>query len=143
MKPRALVLLLLLAGLGCRTAIPVDTKAAQAIPAALAIDGLRDLLPKASFLGCGEPTISFMKSDVKEWVINNKGVEFRTKKDSYRLDFSRMRGTELTKVPLSYEVRVFVGAPPNVRKDFFRFNWTDEQTTRRAMEYFEALREDR
>jgi hypothetical protein len=143
MTPRAVVLLFLLAGLGCRQAIPVDTKAAEAIPAAIAIDGLRELLPTASFLGCGEPTISFMKSDVKEWSIDDKGVEFRTKKDSYRLVFAKMHGTELTKVPLSYEVRVFVGAPPNLRKDFFRFNWTDEQTTRRAMEYFEALREDR
>ena len=138
---RAAAILLALAALAsCRQPITVDTKAAEAIPTKIAIDGLRELLPKAAFLGCGEPTISFMQSDIKSWSIDEKGVEFHPKgKDPHRMLFSSMKGTELTKVILSYEVRIFVGT----QKDFFRFNWRDEETSRRAMEYFEALREDR
>jgi len=141
---RAAILLLAFAALaGCRQPIVVDTKAAQAIPSQIAVEQLRELLPKAAFLGCGEPTISFMQDDIKLWTIDEKGVEFRPKgKDPYRMSYSSMKGTQLTKVPLSYEVRIFVGSPPNVQRDFFRFNWRDEQQSRQALEYFEALRED-
>jgi hypothetical protein len=138
-------LVLALAALaGCRQPVPVDTRAAQAIPAEIAVEGLRDLLPKAVFLGCGEPTISFQQDEIKSWTIDEKGVEFRPKgKDPYRMPYSAIKETALTKVILSYEVRVFVGTPPAVGRDFFRFNWRDEQTSRRALEFFEALREAR
>jgi hypothetical protein len=142
---RAAALLLALAALvGCRQPVVVDTKAAQAIPAEIAVEGLRDLLPKAAFLGCGEPTISFMQDEIKGWTIDDKGVEFRPRrKEAYRMNYSSMKGIELSKVILSYEVRIFVGTPPNIQHDFFRFNWKEEQPSRRALEYFEALREDR
>ena len=145
MIPRAAALFATLAILaGCRQPVVVDTRPAQAIPAEIAVEALRDLLPKAAFLGCGEPTISFQQNDITSWTIDEKGVEFRPKgKEPYRMLYSSMRGTELAKVLLSYEVRIFVGSPPNVQRDFFRFNWRDEQQSRRALEYFESLREDR
>ena len=143
--PRAAILLLALGALaGCRQPIAVDTKGAQAIPAQIAVEQLRELLPKASFLGCGEPTISFMQDEIQSWTIDGKGLEFLPKgKEPYRMTYSSIRGTQLTKVILSYEVRIFIGTPPHVERTFFRFNWRDEQISRKAMEYFEALREDR
>jgi hypothetical protein len=137
---RTSVLLLgLLAVAGCRQAITVDTKAAQTIPAEIAVEGLQDLLPKAAFLGCGEPTISFMQDEIKSWKVDDKGVEFQPKgKEPYRMAYSSIKGTQLTKVILSFEVRLFVG-----ERDFFRFNWREEQPSRRALEFFEALREAR
>jgi hypothetical protein len=142
---RALTLFLALAALlGCRQPIAVDTKSAKAIPAELAVEQLRELLPKAAFLGCGEPTISFMQDEITSWMIDDKGIEFRPKgKDPYRMSYSAIKGTQLNKVILSYEVRIFVGSPPNVERDFFRFNWRDEQQSREALEYFEALRQTR
>jgi hypothetical protein len=143
--PRVAALLLALAAVAsCRTPVVVDTRAAQTIPAELAVEGLRDLLPKAVFLGRGEPAISFQQDEIKAWSIDDKGVEFRPKgRDPYRMRYSAVKGTELHKVLLSFEVRVYVGTPPNIQREFFRFNWRDEQTSRRALEYFEALREDR
>ena len=47
--------------------------------------------------------------------------------------YASVKGTELARVPLSYEVRLFVGAAPEPQKDFFRFNWREEPTARRAM----------
>src|SRR5205814_6221236 len=128
--PPARLPLLALAALGSgREPIAVDTRNAASIPAEIALAGLRDLLPKALYLGCGEPTISFMQSDIKSWSIDEKGVGFQPKStDPYRMPFSSMKGTELTKVPLSYEVRIRVGASGTPPKDFFRFNWREEET---------------
>ncbi len=137
MTSRALALFLTLAALlGCHQPIAVDTTSAKAIPAEIAVEQLRELLPKAAFLGCGEPTVSFMQDEIKSWTIDNKGLAFHPKgKDPYRMAYSSMKGTQLTKVILSYEVRIFVG-----ERDFFRFNWREEQQSREALEYFEALR---
>jgi len=136
-KRTAALLLGLAAVAGCHQPIVVDTKAAQTIPAEIAVEGLRDLLPKAAFLGCGEPTISFMQDDIKSWKIDDKGIEFQPKgKDAYRMPYSSIKGSQLTKVILSYEVRLFVS-----ERDFFRFNWREEQPSRRALEFFEALRD--
>ena len=145
MTPRPIALLLLAAGLGsCRDPIAVDTRAAEGIPSKIAIEGLRDLLPKASFLSCGEPRIEISRSEVTSWTVDDKGVELRTRRGTtHRLAFAAIRGTDLTKLPLSYELRVFAATPKEPRKDLFRFSWRDEEPARRSLEYFEALREDR
>ena len=142
---REALLLLGLATLGsCREAIPVDTRIAEAIPAELAVVRLKELLEKAAYLSCTEPKASFMQSEIREWTVDQKGVEFRGPgKEPYRLPYSSLRGAELTKVLLSFEVRVYVDTPANPRKDLFRFNWRQEEPARRAVELFESLREDR
>jgi hypothetical protein len=145
MTVRASSLLLLLAGLSsCRQEIAVDTRAAEGIPSKIAIAGLRDLLPKAVYLSCGDPRVDISQSDVTSWTVDEKGVELRTKAQAAcRLAFSTMRGTDLAKLPLSYQLRVFVQTSKEPKKDFLHLHWRDEEPARRALELFEALREDR
>ena len=124
--------------------IPVDTQGAEAIPTEVAVASLRELLPNAAYVSCTEPRESFLQSDVLAWTVNNEGVEFRTRREkSFRLLWSMSRGAELARVPLSYEVRVFMATPSDPRKSLFHFNWRDEASARRAVELFEALRGDR
>jgi len=142
---RATVLLAALAALNsCRQPIEIDTRAAEGIPAKIAIEGLRDLLPKAAYLSCGEPRVEISQSEVTSWTVNDKGVELLTKtRGSFQLAFSAVRGTDLAKLPLSFELRVFAETPKEPRKDLFHFNWREQEPARRATELFEALREDR
>ena len=142
---RTATLLFVLAGLGsCREPIAVDTRAAEGIPSKIAIEGLRELLPKVVYLSCGEPRVEISRSQVAYWTVDGKGMELRTKAGvSHRLAFSSIRGTDLTELPLSFELRVFAATPKDPRKDLFRFSWRDVEPARRALEYFEALREDR
>jgi hypothetical protein len=110
----------------------------------MAVAGLRELLPKTVYLSCGEPRVEISASQVGSWSVDDKGVEIRTTvKASYRLAYSSVKGTDLTKLPLSYELRLYVAADKAAPKDLFRFNWRQEEPARRALEYFEALREDR
>jgi hypothetical protein len=145
MTRRAIALFLVLAGLGaCRSPIAVDTRAAEGIPSKIAIDGLRELLPKASYLSCGEPRVELSRSQITSWMVDERGLALRTSAGvSHRLAFASVRGTELTELPLSFELRVFVETPKDPRKDLFRINWRDEAPARRCLEYLEALREDR
>ena len=145
MSVRAAALLLLLAASSsCRQEIAIDTRAAEGIPAKIAIAGLRDLLPKAVYLSCGEPRVEISQSEVTSWTVDEKGVELRTKlQATYRLAFSTMRGADLAKLPLSYQLRVFVQTPKDPHKEFIHLHWRDEESARRALELFEALREDR
>ena len=124
--------------------IPVDSKGAEAIPTEMAVATLRDLLPTAIYVGCTDPRASFLQADVKDWSVDEKGVEFRTpREEPFRFLWSGSRGAELTRGPLSYEVRVFMVTPDNPRKVLFRFSWKEEAPARRAVELFEALRGDR
>ena len=145
MTTRAIALFLVLAGLtACREPIAVDTRAAEGIPSKIAIEGLRDLLPKAVYLSCGEPRVEISRSEITSWTVDEKGVELRTRTGvSHRLAFSSVRGTDLAKLPLSVELRIFVATAKVPRKDLFRFSWREEEPARRCLEYFEALREDR
>jgi len=145
MTARAAALLLLLAASSsCRQEIAVDTRAAEGIPAKIAITGLRELLPKAVYLSCGDPRVEISQSEITSWTVDEKCVELRTKvQANYRMAFSTMRGADLAKLPLSYQVRVFVETPKDPRKDFLHVHWRDEESARRALELFEALREDR
>jgi len=145
MTRRAIALFLILAGtVSCRDPIAVDTRAAEGIPSKIAIAGLDELLPKVVYLSCGEPRVEISRSEVTSWKVDAKGVELRTKAGAaHRLAYSTVRGTDLTKLPLSFELRVFAATSKDPRKDLFRFNWRDEEPARRCLESFEALREDR
>ncbi|RPH46228.1 MAG: hypothetical protein EHM91_07205 [Planctomycetota bacterium] len=145
MTTRATALFFILAGLSaCREPIAVDTRAAEGIPSKIAIEGLRELLPKVVYLSCGDPRVEISRSEVTSWAVDEKGVELRTRAGlSHRLAFSSVRGADLAKLPLSVELRVFVATPKDPRKDLFRFSWREEEPARRCLEYFEALREDR
>jgi hypothetical protein len=145
MTRKGLTLLLALAALSsCREAIPVDTQGAESIPAELAVAKLGELLPKAAYLSCTDPRVSFMQAEIRAWSLDEKGLEFRGPgKEPFRLAYSAIRGAELAKVLLSFEVRVYVVTPKDPRKDLFHFNWREEEAARRATELFEALRGDR
>lgn len=142
MRSRLAAVLLALGSASC--VIPVDTKGADSIPGEVAVSGLRDLLPKAAYIACTDPRASFLQSEIKGWTVDDKGIEFQTRREEpFRLLWSGSRGAELAKVPLSYEVRVFMSTAKNPRKDLFRFSWKEEEPARRAVELFEALRGDR
>ncbi|HVR83989.1 MAG TPA: hypothetical protein VMU54_06725 [Planctomycetota bacterium] len=142
MKWRWTAILVALASESC--VIPVDMQGAEAIPTEVALSGLQDLLPRAAYVSCTEPRASFLQSDVLAWTVDEKGLEFRTRREEpFRLLWSASRGAELARVPLSYEVRVFMATPTNPRVTLFHFNWRDEAPARRAAELFEALRGDR
>ena len=145
MTRRAIALFFALAGLiSCRTPIAIDTRAAEGIPSKIAVTGLREVLPKTVYLSCGDPRVEISRSQVTSWTVDDKAVELRTRNGkTHRLTFASVRGTDLTKLPLSYELRVFAATPKDPRKDLFRFSWRDEEPARRSLEYFEALREDR
>ena len=145
MTRRTVALFLVLARLSsCREPIAVDTRAAEGIPSKIAIEGLRDLLPKTVYLSCGEPRVELSRSQVTSWRVDENGLGITTTAGvSHRLAFSSVRGTDLSELPLSFELRVFVATPKDPRKDLFRFSWRDVEPARRALEYFEALREDR
>ena len=145
MTGRAFLLLLMLAALGaCKQAIRVDTRAASSIPTEVAVSKLKELLPKAAFLSCNEPRATVAQTDIKAWTVDAKGFEFRTTRgESFRLAFSSIRGLELTKIPLSYELKVFAATPQDARKDLYRINWKEEAPARQSLELFEALREER
>ena len=142
MRFRWTALLVALASGSC--VIPVDTKGAEAIPTEVAVAGLQELLPKAAYVSCTDPRVSFQQSEVLAWTVDQNGVEFRTRREEpFRLLWSGSRGAELARVPLSYEVRVFMATPTNPRQSLFHFNWKEEAPARRAVELFEALRGDR
>jgi hypothetical protein len=145
MTRKELVPLLALAALSsCRAEIPIDTQGAEAIPTELALAKLRELLPKAAYLSCTDPRVSLMQSEIRAWALDEEGLEFRGPgKEPFRLAYSAIRGAELAKVLLSFEVRVYVATPTDPRKDLFRFNWREEDPARRATELIEALRGDR
>jgi len=142
MRGRWAALLVVLGSGSCM--IPVDTQRAESIPAEVAVTALQELLPKAAYVGCNDPRASFNQSEVRGWTVDEKGLEFRTNREKpFRFLWSDSRGAELARVPLAYEVRVFMVTPTNPRKSLYRFSWKDEAPARRAVELFEALRGDR
>jgi len=125
-------------------AIPVDREAAESIPTDLAVSKLAELLPKAAYVKSLDPWVSVDQSDIKAWSVTKDGFEFRSsRKEPFRLLWSFSRGTEVSKVPLRYEVRLYAMVPGNARKAVYHFYWKDEAEARRAAELFEALRGDR
>ena len=125
-------------------AIPLDRDAAKSIPTELAVSKLRESLPKAMYVSCSDPWVSINQSDIKAWSVTDEALEFRSsRKEPFRLLWSASRGAELSKIPLQYEVRVYVAVQGNPRKDLYRFYWKDEAEARRAAELFESLRGDR
>ena len=142
MMRRFLPVLVVLGTAAC--SIPLDRESAQSIPRELAVGKLKEILPKAMYVGCVDPWVSIDQSDIKGWSITDEALEFRSsRKDEFRLLWSASRGAELSKVPLRYEVRVYVAVQGNPRKLMYRFYWKDEAEARRAAELFESLRGDR
>jgi hypothetical protein len=124
--------------------IPVDPETSKAIPTELAVAKLRELLPKASYVSCLDPRVSIDQADILSWSVTNESLEFRTEgRVPFRIHWAVSRGVELFKVPLRYEVRLYMVAPGNSRKDLYHFYWKDEGEARRAAELFESLRGDR
>ena len=140
MKRWAAVLVALAAG-SCT--VPIDPQAAS-IPADLALTKLKELLPKASYVSFLEPRVAVDQTEIRGWKVDSTGLEFQTsRKGPFRLAWTDCRGSELVKVPLRYELRVFASVQSNKRKDVLRINYRDENDARRAAELFEALRGDR
>lgn len=131
----------LLLAVSCRLPIPVDTSQAKFIPREVALDELKGLLPTAERVGCSLPRGSFARTDVREWKIEDGGVEFKVEgREPFRFTFAEISSTRLDQLQLLYQVRVFAPAQPNVRKELFHFDWKEETPARRAIELLDALR---
>jgi len=125
-------------------AIPIDREAADSIPTDLAVAKLRELLPMASYVSCMDPRVSINQTDIQGWSVTPEGLEFRSgHHDPFRLSWAASRGAELSRIPLRYEVRVYVAVSGNPRKDLYHFYWNEEAEARRAAELFQSLRGDR
>ena len=125
-------------------AIPLDPDASKSIPTELAVAKLREMLPKASYVSCLDPRVSIDQTDIEAWTVTGDALEFRSGgRDPFRIHWAACRGVELVKVPLRYELRLYMVVPGNPRKDLYHFYWKDETDARRAAELFDSLRGDR
>jgi hypothetical protein len=141
MKARALALLAFLSVSACRQPMAVDTSGAKFIPAAVAIDNLKELLPTALVVGCTVPKGIFQQDEVKSWKVDAEAVEFQVEKQPvFRMVFSEITKSTAERLFGGYQVRLFSPAQPDARKEHFFFNFRDEAPARRAVELIDALR---
>jgi len=138
----AAILAAALAAGGCRQPVVVDTSGAQFIPAAVALENLRALLPTADVVGCTVPKAIHEREEVNEWRVDAEAIELRvTGKAPLRLVFSEITSTRLERLMNSWQVRVLTPAQPDPKKDHFHFIWwRSEESARRAIELIDALR---
>jgi hypothetical protein len=113
----------LLAALGCRQQMLVDTSESAFIPRDVALDGLKEVLLTAD----GAPPVD----------VDDEALELRPPgRVPLRVAFKDLSATRLDKVALYYQVRLFTPERP----DILRLNWTSEAPARRALELIDALR---
>ncbi len=139
---RRLAALALFAVASCRQPLVVDTSGAEMIPAEVAVAKLRELLPTADVLGCTLPRAIYRGGDVKEWKVDEKGVEFSVPvKEPFRFAFAEATSVRIDRLGgTDYQVRIFTAAQPNPKKEYLYFTWKDEAKARRAYELIESLR---
>jgi hypothetical protein len=138
---RRWIVLAAIAAASCRQPMAVDTSGAEMIPTDVAVTKLREVLPTADVLGCTVPRAIFEGKEVKEWKIDEKGVEFGAPPKSYRFTFAEATSVRIERLGGSdYQVRIFTPAQPNPKKEHFYFTWKDEAKAKRAYELIESLR---
>lgn len=132
------VLLMLTAA--CRQPISVDTSSSKFIPSDVAVERLKEVLATADTVGCTLPKHSLERSEIKEWKIDELGLEARAAGQvPIRVAFKDVTGVQLEQFNQIYLVRIFTPAQSNPRKDFVHFIWTSEKPARRALELIDAL----
>jgi hypothetical protein len=139
---RATVLVLLaIAAPACRQPMAIDTSGAKFIPAPVAVDNLRKLLPEAMVVGCTAPKAIFRQEEIKEWKIDAEAIEFHVEKQSpFRVAFAEITETRAEKLFGGFQVRLFTPASADPKKEHYSFNFRDEPPARRAAELIDALR---
>ena len=139
MKLRWVPVLALMAT-SCRQSLVVDTSSAALIPRDVAVERLKEVLATAETATCTEPKHVLDQADIKEWAVDDRGLEARAKgKASIGFAFKDVTATRLDKVNLFFQVRIFTPAQPNPKKDYVHFNFPTEDTGRRALELLDAL----
>lgn len=133
----AFVLLVLAAS--CRQQIAVDTSGSRFIPRDVALERLREVLATADFTVCTVPKITLERLEIKEWKIDELGLEARGVGERIRVAFKDVTGTRLEVINGVYEVRIFTPAQTNPRKDYVHFDWMSEKPARRALELLDVL----
>lgn len=142
----ALVGAVLLAALGCRKRelVRVDTSEAADIPREVAVDKLRELLPTADQVVCTLPSERLRQSEIKEWTISGTSVQMRVARgEPFVLPYGEITELRLEKVGDGryWVVKVFTGIQKSPGKEHYQFVWRNEESARRAVELFEALRQ--
>lgn len=142
---RLMLVLTAFAAASCRQPMVVDTSGAEMIPAEVAVAKLGELLPTVNVVGCSVPRAIYNGTEIQEWKVDGKGVEFRAGgKDPLRFMYAEITSARLDRLGGSdFQLRIFTPAQENPKKDHFHFNWKDEATARRALELIEALRRKR
>ncbi len=142
--PRGLAVLVLALAFACRQPMKADTSAARLIPREMAVEKLREVLPTAEVLGCTLPKGTFAAADIREWKVDDRGVEFRAAgRDPFRFAHADVTATRLDRLGAYCQVRVYTSAQPDPKKDHFHFNFRFEESARRALELLDALRPER
>lgn len=132
------VLLMLTAA--CRQPIVVDTSGSKFIPRDVAIERLKEVLATADTVGCTIPKQSLERTEIKEWKIDDLGLEARADGQvPIRVAFKDVTGTRLEQFNQVYLLRIFTPAQSNPRKDHVHFIWMSEKPARRALELLDAL----
>lgn len=142
----ALPVAVLLAAAGCRKRelVRVDTSEARDIPREVAVDKLRELLPTAEQVICTLPSERLRQSEIKEWTISGTSVQMRVARgEPFVLPYGEITDLRLEKVSDGryWVVKVFTAIQKNPGKDHYQFVWKNEESARRALELFEALRQ--
>ena len=139
---RIALVLLALAPASCRQPMVVDTSGAELIPAEVAVARLGELLPTVNVVGCSVPRAIYNGTEIKEWKVDPKGVEFRAEgREPFRFAYAEITSARLDQLGgTDFQLRIFTAAQENPKKDHFHFNWKDEAKARRAFELIEALR---
>src|SRR5262245_12515610 len=121
--------LVVLLAAACRQPVAVDTSSAKYIPRELAVQKLKELLPTADTLGSTVPkSVIWTRDEVKEWKVDDKGVEYGVPgKEPYKFTFAEITSTQMDRVTVYYQVRIFTPAQPNPKKDAFSFNFRSEE----------------
>ncbi|HXF83508.1 MAG TPA: hypothetical protein VNN19_12230 [bacterium] len=136
----------LLAAAGCRKRelVRVDTTEAKDIPREIAVDKLREVLPTAEQVICTLPSERLRPSEIKEWTISSASVQMRVSRgEPFVLPYGDITELRLEKVSDGryWVVKVFTSIQTNPGKEHYQFVWKNEESARRALELFEALRQ--
>lgn len=125
----------------CRKPKPkeVDVSEAGDIPREIAIQKLRELLPTAEEVVCSKPKDSLKKSEIASWTIGEESFEIvRVKGEPLGLRYAEVTKVDMAQVGRAFMARLFT-APQTA--DHYRFVWRAEETAKRVVELFEALRQ--
>jgi hypothetical protein len=109
------------------------------IPREIAVQKLRDFLPKADEAVCRQPGDTLKQDEIAAWTVGNDGLEIARKKgEPLRLAYKEIRRSVLERSGRYYYVKLFTAYSET--REHWSFIWKDEEAAKRVAELFENLR---